>query len=79
MRRGPTCSAGWAGGPDAAAAYERALALATNAAERAFLARRLGEVRAAGWPGRPTARARPLSQGPRPPLARRLSPPLGRV
>jgi RNA polymerase sigma-70 factor (ECF subfamily) len=34
--------------PDAAAAYERALALATNDAERAFLARRLGEVRAAG-------------------------------
>ncbi|HYN48656.1 MAG TPA: sigma-70 family RNA polymerase sigma factor [Candidatus Nanopelagicales bacterium] len=33
---------------DAAAAYERALALVTNDAERAFLARRLGEVRAAG-------------------------------
>ena len=33
---------------EAAAAYERALALATNDAERAFLARRLGEVRAAG-------------------------------
>ena len=33
---------------DAAAAYERALGLATNDAERAFLARRLGEVRAAG-------------------------------
>ncbi len=33
---------------DAAAAYERALALTTNDAERAFLARRLGEVRAAG-------------------------------
>ena len=34
--------------PEAAAAYERALALATNGQERAFLARRLGEVRAAG-------------------------------
>ena len=33
---------------EAAAAYERALALATNQAERAFLARRLREVRAAG-------------------------------
>ena len=33
---------------EAAAAYERALALATNEPERAFLARRLGEVRAAG-------------------------------
>jgi RNA polymerase sigma-70 factor (ECF subfamily) len=33
---------------EAAAAYERALALVTNDAERAFLARRLGEVRAAG-------------------------------
>ncbi len=33
---------------DAAAAYERALGLATNAAERDFLARRLGEARAAG-------------------------------
>jgi RNA polymerase sigma-70 factor, ECF subfamily len=33
---------------DAAVAYERAHALATNAAERAFLARRLAEVRAAG-------------------------------
>ncbi len=33
---------------DAAAAYERALTLATNAAERAFLARRLAEVRPAG-------------------------------
>ncbi len=34
--------------PEAAAGYERALALATNALERAFLARRLGEVRASG-------------------------------
>ncbi len=34
--------------PEAAAAYERALDLATNDAERAFLARRLAEVRAAG-------------------------------
>jgi RNA polymerase sigma-70 factor (ECF subfamily) len=34
--------------PEAAAAYERALALATNGAERAFLVRRLAEVRAAG-------------------------------
>ncbi len=33
---------------DAAVAYERALALTTNDAERAFLVRRLGEVRAAG-------------------------------
>jgi RNA polymerase sigma-70 factor (ECF subfamily) len=33
---------------DAAAAYERALGLVTNDAERAFLERRLGEVRAAG-------------------------------
>ena len=33
---------------EAAASYERALALATNEPERAFLARRLGEVRAAG-------------------------------
>ena len=33
---------------EAATAYERALALATNDAERAFLARRLGEVRSAG-------------------------------
>jgi len=33
---------------EAAAAYERALELATNGAERAFLARRLGEVRSAG-------------------------------
>ena len=33
---------------EAAAAYERALSLATNEAERAFLACRLGEVRAAG-------------------------------
>ena len=33
---------------EAAAAYERALALVTNEAERAFLARRLAEVRAAG-------------------------------
>ncbi len=32
---------------EAATAYERALALATNDAERAFLARRLGEVRSA--------------------------------
>jgi len=31
--------------PAAAAAYERALALAANPVERAFLARRLGEVR----------------------------------
>jgi RNA polymerase sigma-70 factor (ECF subfamily) len=34
--------------PESAAAYERALDLAANDAERAFLARRLGEVRAAG-------------------------------
>jgi RNA polymerase sigma-70 factor (ECF subfamily) len=34
--------------PEAAAAYERALALVTNDTERAFLVRRLGEVRAAG-------------------------------
>ena len=34
--------------PEAATAYERAIALVTNEAERAFLARRLGEVRAAG-------------------------------
>ena len=34
--------------PQSAAAYERALALVTNDAERDFLARRLGEVRAAG-------------------------------
>ena len=34
--------------PESAAAYERALTLATNEAERAFLARRLAEVRAAG-------------------------------
>ena len=34
--------------PAAAAAYERALGLATNDAERAFLARRLGEVSATG-------------------------------
>jgi RNA polymerase sigma-70 factor (ECF subfamily) len=34
--------------PESAAAYERALALVTNDAERDFLARRLGEVRAAG-------------------------------
>ena len=33
---------------EAAAAYERAAALAGNEAERAFLARRLGEVRSAG-------------------------------
>jgi RNA polymerase sigma-70 factor (ECF subfamily) len=33
---------------EAAAAYERALTLATNEPERAFLARRLGEVRSAG-------------------------------
>jgi RNA polymerase sigma-70 factor, ECF subfamily len=33
---------------EAAAAYDRALGLATNAAEREFLARRLAEVRAAG-------------------------------
>ena len=33
---------------EAAAAYERALALVANAAERAFLARRLGEVHAVG-------------------------------
>ncbi len=33
---------------EAATAYERAIALVTNDAERAFLARRLGEVRAAG-------------------------------
>jgi RNA polymerase sigma-70 factor (ECF subfamily) len=33
---------------EAAAAYERALELATNDAERAFLTRRLGEVRSAG-------------------------------
>ena len=33
---------------EAATAYERALTLATNDAERAFLARRLGEVRSAG-------------------------------
>jgi len=33
---------------DAAMAYERALALVANDAERAFLARRLGEVRATG-------------------------------
>ena len=33
---------------ESAAAYERALTLATNEAERAFLARRLAEVRAAG-------------------------------
>ncbi len=33
---------------EAAAAYERALGLATNAAEREFLARRLAEVRTAG-------------------------------
>ena len=33
---------------EAAAAYERALALATNDAERAFLAGRLGEMRATG-------------------------------
>lgn len=34
--------------PEAATAYERAVALATNDAERAFLARRLGEARTAG-------------------------------
>ena len=34
--------------PEAAAAYERALSLAANEAERAFLVRRLAEVRAAG-------------------------------
>jgi RNA polymerase sigma-70 factor (ECF subfamily) len=34
--------------PEAAVAYERALALVTNEAERAFLRRRLGEVRAEG-------------------------------
>ena len=33
---------------ESAAAYERALALVTNEAERVFLARRLAEVRAAG-------------------------------
>ena len=33
---------------EAVAAYDRALALVTNDAERAFLARRLGEVRSAG-------------------------------
>jgi RNA polymerase sigma-70 factor (ECF subfamily) len=33
---------------DAARAYERALSLATNRAERAFLARRLAEARADG-------------------------------
>jgi RNA polymerase sigma-70 factor (ECF subfamily) len=34
--------------PEAAVAYERALALATNDVERTFVARRLAEVRAAG-------------------------------
>lgn len=34
--------------PESAAAYERAVDLATNDAERAFLARRIAEVRAAG-------------------------------
>ena len=33
---------------EAAVAYERSLALATNGAERAFLERRLAEVRSAG-------------------------------
>ena len=33
---------------EAAVAYERAMSLATNGAERAFLARRLAEVRSAG-------------------------------
>ena len=42
----PGRPAGPAGRPDeAAAAYERALELATNAAERAFLAGRLSSVR----------------------------------
>ena len=44
-RPGPTCWAGWAGTDEAAAAYERALELASNAAERAFLAGRLSSVR----------------------------------
>jgi len=36
---------------EAATTYERALALVTNDAERAFLARRLAEVRATGAGG----------------------------
>jgi RNA polymerase sigma-70 factor (ECF subfamily) len=43
-RRGPTCFAGSGARPRPAAAYQAALALTTNAVERAFLARRLAEV-----------------------------------
>jgi predicted RNA polymerase sigma factor len=35
---------------EAADAYERALALAGNPGDRAFLARRLAEIRASRWP-----------------------------
>ena len=44
-RPGPTCCAAWGAPTQAQAAYERALALATNPVERAFLRRRLDESR----------------------------------
>ena len=44
----PTSCGGWDGAPKSARAYERALGLATNRAERTFLARRLAEARADG-------------------------------
>ena len=44
MPRAPTCFAGWVAASRRRAAYRRALELATNPQERAFLERRLREV-----------------------------------
>ena len=56
-RPAPTCCGGWAGGARRCAAYERALALAPNGPERAFLE----GAGARWWPAAPPAR--PVARG----------------